>query len=33
MDVILRDSHLDPRIKRCILVNEIIPKLEDAGEV
>ena len=33
MDVILRDSHLDTRIKRCILLNVIVPKLEYAGEV
>ena len=30
MDVILRDSHLDTRIKICILMNVIIPKLEYA---
>ena len=28
MDVILSDSHLDTRIKRCILLNVIVPKLE-----
>ena len=28
MDVILTDSHLDTRIKRCILMNVIVPKLE-----
>ena len=28
-----RDSHLDIRIKRCILLNVIVPKLEYAGEV
>ena len=34
MDVILRDSHLDTRIiKRRILLNVIVPKLEYAGEV
>jgi len=33
MDVILRDPHLDTRIKRCILMNVIVPKLEYAGEV
>ena len=33
MDVILRDSHLDTRIKRCIPLNVIVPKLEYAGEV
>ena len=30
MDVILRDSHLDTRIKRCILIDVIVPKLEYA---
>ena len=33
MDVILRDSHIDSRIKRCILLNVIAPKLGYAGEV
>ena len=33
MDVILRDSHLDTRIKRCIVLNVIVPKLEYAEEV
>ena len=33
MDVILRESQLDTRIKRCILRNVIVPKLEYAGEV
>ena len=33
MDMILRDSRLDTRIKRCILLNVIVPKLEYAGEV
>ena len=33
MDVILRESHLDTRIKICILRNVIVPKLEYAGEV
>ena len=33
MDVILRDSHLDTRIKRCMLLNVIVQKLEYAGEV
>ena len=33
MDVILRDSRLDTRIKRCILLNVIVLKLEYAGEV
>ena len=30
MDVILRESQLDTRIKRCILRNVIVPKLEYA---
>ena len=33
MDAILTDSNLDTRIKRCILMNVIVPKLEHAGEV
>ena len=33
MDVILRDSHLDTSIKRYILLNVMVPKLEYAGEV
>ena len=33
MEVILRESHLDTRIKRCILMKVIVPKLEYAGEV
>ena len=33
MDVILTDSLLDTRTKRCILLNVILPKLEYAGEV
>ena len=33
MDEILTDPHLDTRIKRCILLNVIVPKLEYAGEV
>ena len=33
MDAFLTDPHLDTRIKRCILMNEILPKLEYAGEV
>ena len=33
MDVILTDPHLDTRIKICILMNVIGPKLEYAGEV
>ena len=33
MDAILTDSHLDTRIKTCILMNVIVPKLEHAGEV
>ena len=27
------DWHLDTRIKMCILINVIVPKLENAGEV
>ena len=30
MDAILTDSHLDTRIKRCILIHVIVPKLEYA---
>ena len=33
MDAILTDSHLDTRIKRCVLMNVIGPKLEYSGEV
>ena len=33
MDAILTDSHLDTRIKRCILMNVIVPKLEYAEEL
>ena len=33
MEVILTDSHLDTRIKRCTLMNVTVPKLENAGEV
>ena len=33
MDAILTDSHLDTRIKKCILINVIAPELEYAGEV
>ena len=33
MGAILPDPHLDTRIRRCILINVIIPKLEYAGEV
>lgn len=33
MKAILRDSHLDIRIKRYIPMNVIVPKLEYAGEV
>ena len=33
MDAILPDPHLDTRIRKCILINVIIPKLEYAGEV
>ena len=32
MDAILTDSHLNTRIKRCILMNLVVPKLEHAGE-
>ena len=33
MDAILTDSHLDNRIKICILMNVIMPKIEYAGEI
>ena len=33
MDAILTDPHLDTRIKICILMNVIVPKLEYAGKV
>ena len=33
MDTILTDSHLDTKIKRCILMNVIVPKIEYAGEL
>ena len=33
MDAILTDSHLDTRIKRCIMMIVIVPKLQYAGEV
>ena len=33
MDAIPTDSHLDSRIKRCILLNVAVPKLEHPGEV
>ena len=33
MDAILTDPQLDTRIKMCILINVIVPKLEYAGEV
>ena len=33
MDAILTDPHLDTRIKICILMNVIVPKLGYAGEV
>ena len=33
MVAILRDPHLDTRIKICILINVIVPKLEYEGEV
>ena len=32
-DAILPDPHLDTRIRRCILMNMIVPKLEYAEEV
>ncbi|CAB1102180.1 unnamed protein product [Ectocarpus sp. CCAP 1310/34] len=32
-DEILTDPHLDTRIKRCVLLNVIVPKLEYAGEL
>ena len=32
MDAILTDPHLDTRIKICVLMNVIVPKLEYAGE-
>ena len=32
MDAILIDSHLDTRIKRCILMDVIVPKLGSAGD-
>ena len=33
MDAILTDWHLDTRIRRCILMNVAVPKIENAGEV
>ena len=33
MDAILADSHLDARIKICVLINAIVPNPEYAGEV
>ena len=33
MNAILTDPHLDTRIKICILMNVIVPRLEYAGEV
>lgn len=33
MAVILRETHLDTRIKICILMNLIVPQLVYAGEV
>ena len=34
MDAILTDRHLDTRIKMCILINAIVPRLlEHPGEV
>ena len=32
-DAILTDSHIATRIKRCILINVIVPKLKYEGEV
>ena len=32
MDAILTDLRLDSRIRRCILMNAIVPKLEYAGD-
>ena len=32
MDAILTDSHLDTKVKSCILMNAIVRKLEYAGE-
>ena len=33
MDAILTDLRLDSRIRRCILMNAIVPKLEYAGDI
>ena len=33
MDAILSDSHLDTRIKTCILMNVVVSKLEYAGGI
>ena len=33
MDAILTDSHLDTRIRICILTNVIVPRLEYAGSM
>ena len=33
MESILTDPQLDTRIKKCILMNVLVPKLEHAGEV
>ena len=33
MDAILTDSHLDTRVKRCVLMNVIVPNIENAGEM
>ena len=30
MDAIPTDSHLDARINRCVLINMVVPKLEQA---
>ena len=32
MDAILTHSHLDTRVKRCMLIDVIVPKLGYAGE-
>ena len=33
MDAILTDPHLDTKIKKCIMMNVIVPKLEYAGDL
>lgn len=32
MDMILRESHVDTRVRKCILMNVNVPKLGYAGE-